>query len=120
VLQHFFGHVPEVAAFRHVAVVVSAFVMEFFHRLAEPGLGQINVLPNLRQVREPERRPKPLDQVAHGDAMEGQLPVRVDVEFLLRPVKGLLNEVDVFVFHFTKNVRKCKRKTKTTKVFLFG
>ena len=105
-------------ALRAVAVVVICLVIHLCHSHMEHASGALNVLINLGQIGHAQRRTVLLHNRHEVKVVPRERTVFRQLKFLCRPIKGLFNEVDVFVFHFSKKVRKCNRKMEGTKSIL--
>ena len=81
-----------------VAVVVRALVIDLGHRHVEHALGSVDLLRDLGQVGDLERRAVLLDQFHERNVVEVQLVVLAR-ELVLREIERLFDQVNVLVFH---------------------
>ena len=102
VLERLLQHEREMARFGAVAVVVHPLVVDLGHRHVEHALGPVDLLGDLRQVGDLERRAVLLDELHQRNVVELQLPL-LHRELVLGKIEGLFDQIDVLVFH----VRSC-------------
>ncbi len=98
VLHRLFEHEREVARLGAVAVVVRTVVVDLGHRHVEHAFGTVDLLRNLRQVGDLERRAVLLDELHQRNVVELQLPL-LHRELVLGKIEGLFDQIDVLVFH---------------------
>ena len=98
VLERLFQHKTEVAAFGTVAKMIASLVIHLGHGHVEHALGALDVGSNLGQVGHLQRSPILLDDFHEGNVVPVQDFI-LNVELFLRPFEGLLNQVQVVVFH---------------------
>ena len=98
VLHRLLEHEREVARLGAVAVVVRALVIDLGHRHVEHALGSVDLLRDLGQVGDLERRAVLFDQLHERNVVEEQLAV-LDRELVLREIERLFDQVNVLVFH---------------------
>ena len=98
VLHRLLEHERKVARLGAVAVVVRALVIDLGHRHVEHALGSVDLLRDLGQVGDLERRAVLLDQFHERNVVEVQLVV-LDRELVLREIERLFDQVNVLVFH---------------------
>ena len=73
-------------------------VIVLLHRLGEDALGPLDVFRDARQVGQAQRSSVFLDQPHQIDAVKGEV-VSFEVEFFLREVERLVDQVYVTCFH---------------------
>ena len=100
VLHGFPEHEFEMGTLGAVAIVVRAFVVRLCHRHVEHPLRPLYLRGYFRQIRYLQRSPVLVDYVHHVDVVKIEFPI-LYMELILRKFKGLLNQIDVLVFHFS-------------------
>ena len=101
VLEGLMHHEGELGALGAVAVVVLALVIGLGHGHLEKTFGPLDLGGNLGKVGKLERSTVFLNDFHEVDVVEQQVAVCYH-EFVLREVEGLVNQVDVLVFHSTE------------------
>ena len=81
-----------------VAIVIGTLVIDLRHRYVEHAFGAVDLLGNLRQVGDRERRSVLFAEFHERNIVEIQLEILYR-ELVLREVERLLDQVDVLVFH---------------------
>ena len=98
VLERFVQDEAVMRTFGAVTVVVRSVVIVLLHRLGEDALGPLDVFRDARQVGQAQRSSVFLDQPHQIDAVKGEV-VSFEVEFFLREVERLVDQVYVTCFH---------------------
>ena len=98
VLEGLFQHKTEVAALGAVTEMVASLVIHLRHGHVEHALGSLDVGTDLGQVGHLQGSPILLDEFHEGNVVPVENSI-LNVELFLRPFEGLLNQVQVVVFH---------------------
>ena len=99
VLQGLVYHEGELGTLGAVAVMVFALIIGLGHSHLEQALCPLDLRGNLGKITDFQRRAILLDNLHEVNVVEHQVSVHYH-EFILREIEGLINQVDVFVFHF--------------------
>ena len=102
-------HEGELGTLGAVAVMVFALIIGLGHGHLEQTLGTLDLGGNLGKVRNLERSAVLLDDIHEVDVIEQQIAV-CHHKFVLREIEGLVNKVDVLVFHLLVRDKTCKYK----------
>jgi hypothetical protein len=92
----------EMTAFRAVAEMVLALVIEVVDGSVEQIAGLFDLIPDAGKIHESKRGPVFLDQVFQGYTVESEIAI-TQIKSVLREVITLLDEVEIGVFHSVKS-----------------
>ena len=104
VFQGLIQHKLKMRTLGAIAIRIGTFVIGFRNGHVKQALGFLNLLADARQVRNFQRRSILLDDVHKRNAIEVQLVVE-HTKLILRKIKRLLDEVDVFALHVHETMR---------------
>jgi hypothetical protein len=88
----------EVVAFGTVAEIVGTLVLVFLNGPVKEVPGLFDLVPDLGQVDKTERCAVFINQMLHGNTMEGQVSFP-EVKPLLGEIEGLFDQIEIAVLH---------------------
>jgi hypothetical protein len=92
----------KVAAFCAVTIMVVTFIVCSLHGSSEQIAGLLYLVPDARQIHQPEWGAVFFDEVLQRYAVKRQITV-LQVESFLRKVVRLFDEIKVSILHFPKS-----------------
>src|SRR5690606_4285107 len=103
VAKRLFENEGKVRRLRTVGVCIGSVVTEAFKRVVEGRLNKPNVFADAWKVSKLQRRAVLTDDIHEGHVIEQQLVIP-NLEFLLRKLKGLLNQLPI-TLHVMPGIR---------------
>ena len=91
----------KVTAFGAIAIIVITLVVSSFHGPPEQVPGLLNLVPDAREVHQPERGAVFIDEVLQRNAVESKITI-LQVESFLWKIIRLFDKIKVSILHFPK------------------